>query len=272
MTRRDQVRKFLRDNFFSGLLVVVPTVVSIYVVIQLLRWLYRKLIFLTFPKTLLSNWLAPRVPGWAIDEAIKLIQTAEFIVVLAALVILTALIGLITKIGLIRWLFRIAETVLERIPLVGMVYSALKQLLQAVFSGKGNFSKVVMIQFPRPGLWSMGFITRASDPAFEDVAGKGQLYNIFIPTTPNVTTGFLVVAPKEEFLELDISIEQAFKFIISGGMVLPHEEPEKEKDDSLIGRIKDSAGRKVRGFGPGVVIQEKGRTRKGDEDGGADRN
>jgi uncharacterized membrane protein len=245
MTKGEQIKKFFRDNFFSGLLVVVPAVVSVYVFVQLLQWLYHKLIFLTFSKQLLREWMSPWVPEWAVDESIKLFETVEFLILVAAIVVLIALIGLVTKIGLVRWLFRLGERLLGKIPLVGVVYSAVKQLLESVFAGKGNFNKVVLIEFPRPGIWSMGFISRHSDEYFEKVTGKTNLSNIFIPTTPNVTTGFLIVAPAEEFIELDLTVEQAFKFIVSGGVVLPHEETAAPDEDSLIGRLR-TGGKKVR--------------------------
>jgi uncharacterized membrane protein len=241
---RERIKKFFRDNFFSGLLVMVPAVVSIYVSVQVLQWLYRKLLFLTFPKDLLHAWLAPRVPDWAIDEAVKLIETGEFLALLLALLALIALVGMITKIGLVRWLFRVAERLLEKTPLVGIVYSGIKQLMQAIFSGKTSFSKVVLVPFPRPGVWSIGFLSREADAMFKQLLGDDTLFNVFIPTTPNITTGFLIVAPKKELVELEITVDQAFKMIMSGGLVLPHEaEDEVGLKDGLLGKIAAKAAR-----------------------------
>jgi len=246
MSKWERGRKFFRDNFFSGLLVVVPAVTSIYVFIRLLRYLYGKLLFLTFDKDKLAALLEPIAPEWAVNDLIQLFKIGEFLVLVLAIMILTALVGLITKIGLIRWLFGIGERILEKIPFVGIVYSAIKQLMESIFSGKGNFSKVVLVEFPRDGVYSIGFLSRETDETFEKLTGHDRMFNVFIPTTPNPTNGFLIVVPESQFKVLDITIDQAFKFIMSGGMVLPHEEADDvlDDDDSLIGRIKGASKKK----------------------------
>jgi uncharacterized membrane protein len=243
MRRFDQIRKFFRDNFFSGLLVVVPVVVSIYVLVKVLAWLYRKLVFLPIDNELIAGWLSPFIPDWGMVSATKLVHMAEFIVVLVLISFATALVGLFTKIRFTRWVLKLGEQVLEKIPLVGIIYSGLKQFLQAIFSGKGNFSKVVLVEFPKAGVWSMGFISRESDESFLQLTGAKKLYNVFVPTTPNVTTGFLVMVPDDQVIEMDIAIDEAFKFIMSGGMVLPSDgedvtEPGRE---SIIDKIKGVA-------------------------------
>ncbi len=244
MSRFQTIRKFFRDNFFSGLLVVVPVVVTVYVLAKLLRWLYTKLVFLPLDNERIAAWLEPFVPQWGIMSATRLVHVIEFIVVLAVLAVAIALVGLFTKIGFTRWLLAIGERVLARIPLVGVIYSGLKQFLEAMFSGKGNFSKVVMVQFPMEGIWSVGFITRECDASFCKLTGAEKLYNVFVPTTPNVTTGFLVMVRPEQVIEMDISVDQAFKFIISGGMVLPSEDAAPGPGGaSIIDRIKDASAK-----------------------------
>ncbi|HUT56116.1 MAG TPA: DUF502 domain-containing protein [bacterium] len=242
MGRFQRIRKLFRDNFFSGLLVVVPVVVTIYVLAKLLHWLYRKLVFLPLDNERIAAWLSTFIPDWGIMSATRLVHVIEFIAVLIIIAFATALVGLFTKIRFTRWILAVGERVLARIPLVGVIYSGLKQFLEAIFSGKGNFSKVVMVQFPMEGIWSVGFITREADPSIAKLTGAEKLYNIFVPTTPNVTTGFLVMARPDQFIELDISVDQAFKFIISGGMVLPDEDDVTEPGRaSIIDRIKGAA-------------------------------
>ena len=224
MGKFERLRKFFRDNFLSGLLVVVPAVVSIYVFYHLLRWLYNTIVILPIDNERLAGWLKPFMPEWGLVSAIKLVHVIEFLIALLLVFILTSLVGLVTKVGLIRWLIGVGERMLANIPLLGTIYSALKQLLQAIFSGKGNFSKVVMVEFPKQGIWSIGFLSRRTDASFEKLTNNKRMYNIFIPTTPNPTNGFLIIVPEDKVIELDITIDQAFKFIMSGGMVLPHED------------------------------------------------
>ena len=245
MNRGEKIRKFYKDNFLSGLLVLVPLVASIYILVQVSRWLYRKLVFLPIDTDRIGEWLSGYLPGWAVAGTIKALHLVEFGVVLIIVLFLVALMGMITKNRLGHWIIGWSEQVLDRIPLVGMVYSALKQLLEAVFSGKGNFSRVVLVEYPRRGIWSLGFVSREADRSLSEMAvGKeDRLLSIFLPTTPNPTSGFLLMIPEKDVIDLELSIEQAFKIIISAGMVLPHEVPEKvlapSEEEGLMAKVKD---------------------------------
>lgn len=240
MSRWARAKQFLRDNFFSGLLVVVPAVASIYVFYNLVKWLYDKFNFIGLPEDLIRKYLDESVPAWSADLIVGLVHVAEFLALVIAVIALVALAGMVTKVGLVNWFFRLAERVLEKIPIVGVLYSALKQLLESIFSGKGNFNKVVLVEFPRNGIWSVGFVSRESDRSFAALTGKERLYNVFIPTTPNPTNGFLIIVPEDQMIELSITIDQAFKFIMSGGMVLPHEDAGEvlQDDGDLMVKIK----------------------------------
>lgn len=224
MARQESIRKFFRDNFFSGLLIVLPVGASLYVLIILSRWLYRKVVFLPLVPESLLEIIREVLPGWVYPWAIRSIHLAEFLVVIIGLFSFIAFIGLIAKLRLVHWLFDLGERTLRRIPLIGTIYSAVQQLMQALFSGQGNFSQVVLVQFPQPGMWSMGFLSRELDPSLSRKANPEALHCIFVPTTPNVTTGFLVMVPERDFTPLDLTIEDAFKIIMSGGMAQPQEQ------------------------------------------------
>ncbi len=226
MSRWENIKHFFRVNLLSGLLVLAPLAASIYVLVKISVWLYRKLVFLPIDYDAIGELLRPVLPGYQVDWILRSIHLIEFVAVLVAIIALTTLAGLVTKIRVFNWLLRWSERILEHIPLVGMVYSALKQLLQAVFSGKGNFSRVVMIEYPRLGIWSLGFVSRDADSTFSKKAGR-ELVSVFLPTTPNPTSGYLLMVPEEDLIDTELSIEQAFKIIISAGMVLPHEDPEE---------------------------------------------
>ncbi len=232
MSRYEKVKRFFRNNLISGTLVVLPLVASIYVLIKISRWLYQKLVILQLDLPGIRESLTGYLPEWAIDTIVAIVHPAEFALVIFLIILITTLIGLFTKVRVINWMFEFGARIFENIPLVGMVYTALKQLLQAIFSGKGNFSQVVMVEYPKKDIWCIGFLSREADSYLSGKAGEYKddpdlrLLSIFIPTTPNPTSGFLLMIPEDQVVRLDITIEQAFKIIISAGMVLPHEEIE----------------------------------------------
>lgn len=242
MAKEDSLRKRIKGHFLSGLLVVIPLVVSVYVLVQVLHWLYNVLDPLFFVPVQLKDLLYEVLPDWLAGAVYASAHLVEFALVLGLILVLVALLGMFTRNRFFNWLFGLGERVVEKIPLMGIVYSAVKQLMQAVFSGKGNFSRVVMLQYPRPGLWCLGFVSREADSTFNRLAGR-KLVSVFMPTTPNVTTGFLFMVSEDELIDVDISVEQAFKFIISAGMVLVHEEPDVAglTGDGLIDRLTRKA-------------------------------
>lgn len=225
MSKWQKIKGFLRSNFFSGLLVVIPLLVSLYVLIKVLQFLYSKLDFLFVVPPELQESLEEYLPDWIASSIDTMARTGEFAVIVVVLLVFIALIGLITKLRLFNWFIGFSERIVEQIPLMGMIYSAVKQLLQAIFSGKGNFSRVVMIEYPRREIWSLGFVSRRADIIFSKKTGR-NLISVFVPTTPNPTSGFLLMLPEDDIIDIDITVEQAFKIIISAGMVLAHEEPE----------------------------------------------
>lgn len=240
MARSDGVKKFFRDNFLSGILVVTPLAASIYLLVKGSRWLYRKLVFLPIPYDQIREALYSVLPEYVADWIVNSFHVIEFALALSGIIILIALAGFITKIRLGKWLLNLSERALVHIPLVGMVYSGIKQLLQAIFSGKGNFSRVVLIEYPRKGIWSIGFVSREADGMLSRAAGR-KLMSVFLPTTPNPTSGFLLMVPPEDIIELKITIEQAFKIIMSAGMVLAHEEAEDliPPGDRVLGTVRE---------------------------------
>jgi uncharacterized membrane protein len=114
------------------------------------------------------------------------------------------------------------DAVLGRIPLVRTVYNATKQVSETLFTPGGqSFRKVLLVQYPREGLWSLAFQTGDSTPAVNTVLNEHEMISLFIPTTPNPTSGFLMMTPKKDVIEMDMSVEQALKFVISLGVVQP---------------------------------------------------
>jgi len=133
------------------------------------------------------------------------------------------LIGLMARNFVGRWLLEFGEGTLSKIPVAGAVYKTLKQLLETFLSNKSNrFRRVVLVEYPREGLYSVGFVTGDVGPSLQPEL-KEKLLSVFIPTAPNPTTGWYTLVPESSVKDLDISVEDAFRTIISAGIVNPDE-------------------------------------------------
>lgn len=194
----------LRGWFLTGLLVLGPTTITLYVVFKLLRTLDSLLgRYIKIP-ALTTTWLPEgRVPGLGI--------VAMFLLILVAGALATSLAG---TGALAAW-----ERVLTRLPLARIIYSATKSLGEAFLSGRRTaFRQVLLVEYPRPGVWVIGF--RSADPPAELSQKAGvRLVSVFVPNTPNPTSGYFRLLPETSVKPLDLTIEQAFKLIASAGVV-----------------------------------------------------
>jgi uncharacterized membrane protein len=136
-------------------------------------------------------------------------------------VILVFAVGLLTRNIVGRKIVHLGENIVERIPLVRILYAGVKQLLETIFLQKTDaFKRVALVEYPRRGTYVIGFITGESKGEVQDKTDKNMI-NVFIPTTPNPTSGFYMLVPDDELVVLNMSVEDAFKLIISGGIVSP---------------------------------------------------
>ena len=204
----------IRSSFLTGLVVVLPVGLTIYLIWTVIGWI--------------DAWVLPLVPSSYRPEALlRLIFGADFdwnIRGLGVIVFLlfTVVVGWIAK-GLIgRSLIRWAEGLVDRLPIVRSIYNALKQLAETVFTSQGtSFERACLIEYPRPGVWAIGFVS--ANPRGEvESRLPGAHIGVFMPTTPNPTTGFLMFVPLREVVFLDMSIEDAAKLLISAGLVYPN--------------------------------------------------
>lgn len=192
----------LRRWFFAGLLVWAPLGVTLVVIRFLVNLLDSSLLLI--PTSLQPAWFS--IPG---------IGTILTLLIVLGTGALTA--NLLGKKAL-GW----AEQSLDRIPLVGSVYGSMKKVAETMLSGKGNaFKKVVLLQYPRAGSWTVGFMTADPTPALQHAAGDADLVAVYVPTTPNPTSGFLLLVPRDEVRELPISVQDGMQYIISLGVVPP---------------------------------------------------
>ena len=199
----------LRHAFFSGLFLIAPLVVTVWAfgkVIDLVGGNFRAVLFFYVPDEYLN---APRLTLlW------DLLGTAITIG-------LITLLGYVSRYVLGKFFLQAGERFLEGIPGVRPVYKTVKQIISTFSAQKRDlFNKVVLIQFPHEGAWSMGFLTSRETGELEHRVG-GHLRAVFIPTTPNPTSGFLIFLPADKVIELEMPVSEGMKMIISGGTVLP---------------------------------------------------
>jgi uncharacterized membrane protein len=200
----------LKNDLIAGLLVIIPLATTIWLTITVATWVVE---FLTrIPKQVDPfNGLPPLV-GDLLDLGVGL----------AVPLLSILLIGLMARNIFGRWLLEFGERLLQAIPLAGAVYKTLKQLLETLLTDRnGKFRRVVLVEYPRRGIWALGFVTGFIGGEIQAQVGTGNLLSLFIPTTPNPTSGWYAVASEEDVINLSISVEDAFKVIVSGGIVSP---------------------------------------------------
>lgn len=200
--------KGFRRNFLTGLIVVLPALITLGILQLIFGWIFKSVIDPV--AKLVSFILGKDAPSFLS----QLVVAACFVVLLAA-------IGFGTRLLILRRFFALGEEVVRRVPMVGKVYGTMREIANT-FGGnrKTLFNKVVLVEWPRPGLYSLGFVT--SDAKGETQEKTPQhVINVFVPTTPNPTSGFLVLVPQEALIPLEMSVEEGMRLVISGGMVGP---------------------------------------------------
>jgi len=205
----------LRSDFIAGLAVLLPAFVSIAVVV----WLFGRISEITDP-------LLFGVPGkwkYVSGEGGDIHWYWRVAAVLMAVGLVT-LIGRLTRHYLGRRLVRLADDLLLRVPLLNKIYSTVKQVKEAFMGNTSSFQQTVLVEFPRAGMYSLGFIT--SDHRSEvQMKTPEHVLSVFVPTTPNPTSGFLIYVPESQLIRLDMSVADAIKSIISLGAVAPEYSP-----------------------------------------------
>ncbi|MBW2271722.1 MAG: DUF502 domain-containing protein [Deltaproteobacteria bacterium] len=207
-----------RRYFVAGLVAFAPIVITLWAI----AWIIQRL----------DNLLLPRVLSWVLpglEEAPKLPPLVgalfTFCVILAAGVFVRHFFG--------HELVRLGERLLSRVPVARGIYGGVKQLLEAIFTSSASttqFNRVVLIEYPRKGLWALAFVTGMARGPVQRALADRPMVNCFVPTTPNPTSGFYLVVAEEEIREVDLSVEDAFKVIMSAGLVAPGSGPIPDGD------------------------------------------
>ena len=186
----------IRNNFIAGVVVLIPIGITLYLTLFIIR-ISSKVI----PKEINpNNYLPFDIPG---------------VEILIALVIIT-FIGWLSLSFLGKKFFELFNSILKKIPILRTIYSAIGQMTESFTKTDNKQKSVVLLEYPRKGIWAVGFATRENEGLIKEKI-KEDLINVFVPTTPNPTSGFLLLVPKKDLIFLDISFEQASKFIVSAG-------------------------------------------------------
>ena len=211
-----------RNSFLTGVVVIAPVGLTVWLVWTVIGWI--------------DGFVLPFVPSQYQPEVILQAIFGEDVRVnirglgVVFFLVFTTFIGWIAKGLLGRTFIRSAENLVNRMPVVRSVYSGVKQIAETVFAqADRSFEKACLIEYPRRGIWAIGFISTTAKGEVSKRAGSGQkMQSIFVPTTPNPTSGFLLFFPAADVIELDMSVEDAAKLVISAGLVYPEDLPVKE--------------------------------------------
>ena len=186
----------IRNNFIAGIVVLIPIGITLYLTLFIIR-ISGKII----PKEINpNNYLPFNIPG---------------VEIIIALLVIT-FIGWLSLSFLGKKFFEFFNNILKKIPILRTIYSAIGQMTETFTKSDSKQKSVVLLEYPRKGIWAVGFTTKENKGIIRDKVGE-EILNVFIPTTPNPTSGFLLMVPKKELIYLDVTFEQASKFIVSAG-------------------------------------------------------
>jgi uncharacterized membrane protein len=199
------LRARLRAYILAGILVTAPLAITAYIAWLVVSFVDTTVTRLLPPLYNPNNYLPFTVPGVGV------------IVVIWAL----ATVGWLTAGLLGRMIVGTSEAVVSRMPIIRSVYGAVKQIFETLLAARSTaFRQVVLVEFPRKGIWRYAFVTGKTPGKTQTLAPDG-LVNVFIPNTPNITAGFLVLLPPSDIVEVDITVEEALKLMVSGGIAIP---------------------------------------------------
>ncbi len=220
--RRASFFATLRANFLTGMVVVAPVFLTAYLI-----WWFVGLV---------DSWVLPLVPEVYQPETYIGVNVKGYGVVI--FLIFTVMIGAMAKGFIGRALLGRAERLVDRMPVVRSIYNGLKQILETVLSQSNNsFERACLVEYPRHGLWAVAFVaTETTGELLEALPGEQPYLSVFLPTTPNPTSGFLLFVPRKDVILLDMDVETAAKLVISAGLVSPPgsgEQPVLVNPDSL---------------------------------------
>ena len=215
----------IRGHFYAGLIVILPLFLTIFII----NWMVNFIVAVT-RESIFTSLINRTIVFLGIEDNIHLVTIAYGLCPLGILLFIT-LIGYVAKNIVGKKITRSINKIIGRLPIVKHIYTTISQIVSLVSSEKGNtYKKAIAVEYPRKGIYSIGFLTSEENEALSKLTGK-ELCNVFIPTSPNPTSGMFICVPKEDIIFLDMKIDDAVKLIISGGVIVPGMEKEEDGEE-----------------------------------------
>lgn len=208
----------MKKYFFTGLAILLPVAVTIGIVVFIVNLLTAPFLGLVTPY--LSEF-GHNYPGFSFLSSPQVIKYGSQILILITLFLFILGLGVLARWFIFGYFLRMSDAFLHRIPFINKVYKTTQEIIKSLFSSdKGSFKDVVLVHFPAEGIYSLGLVSQDS-PKTCNEAINSDLVSVFIPTTPNPTTGFILLVPRKELIFLEMKTEEAIKYIVSCGVILP---------------------------------------------------
>ncbi|MCB1107496.1 MAG: DUF502 domain-containing protein [Chlamydiia bacterium] len=208
----------MKKYFITGLVILLPLAVTIAIVVFIVNFLTKP--FIGVVSSFLTEFDIVN-KGFLFLSPQQVVLYGSKFLILVCLFLFTLFLGMIARWFFFKALLSLSDKILHRIPLINKVYKTTQEIIKTIFvTDKSSFKQVVMVPFPRGGSYVMGLVSREAPHTCSEKGG-GELYSVLVPTTPNPTTGFLLMYKKEEMIFLDLKPEQAIKYIVSCGVITP---------------------------------------------------
>jgi len=233
---RRPVLTAMRNNFIAGLVVIAPIGLTLWLIWTVVGWV-DSFVWPFVPDAYQPEELVNRIMGRSTADGNWITVNVRGIGVVIFL-IFTMIVGWIGK-GLIgRSFLKFGENIVGRMPVVRSIYNGVKQIAETVFAqSETSFDRACLIEYPRKGIWAIGFISTSTKGELLDKSGQPEMTSVFVPTTPNPTSGYLLFVPKKELHYLSMSVEEGVKLVVSAGIITPPdhalEKAAKETDESV---------------------------------------
>ena len=196
----------IRSNFLRGLVLITPIVLTLYLLWGIINFIDDKVVPLLPEDYNPATYIGKDIPGIGV----------------LAFFIFTTFVGMLTKGFFGRQLVRIWEGIVDKTPVFRSVYTAVKQIAETVLTKSDqSFQSACLVEYPRKGVWVIAFVSTEGKGEIKEKINRNEILTVFVPTTPNPTSGFLLFVPKRDVIILKMSVENAAKLVISAGLVIP---------------------------------------------------
>lgn len=229
--------KHIKSYFYAGLFSLLPLVLTLYI----FNWVM-SLVMIVLNDSFVTKVIKEIILNLVGEEDyLFYFQILTYVLSLITMIVFICFVGLTLKMVFFAKIAKKAKTFLAKIPFINQIYSTISQIIDVITSDRSKtYQKVVAIEYPRKGIYSIGFLTSESNPSVEKATGIEKMCNVFIPTSPNPTSGMFIVINEKDVKVLDIKVDDAVKLIISGGVILPEKhleekiEEKKEQEQTTI--------------------------------------